>query len=181
MKNAIDQTAKSEQEAVNDFLSLGLNSQGDSKSLVTDITTIIETNIKNENLTSCNAVIDNINDGKLKITGNLDCPTGLNIAQQIASDQLAECISETLIDVLLANETINEAVQNMNSKQKAENKGITDFLKNLIGPLIIIAIIIVLVLIAKSVFTRNPQPYMGGYGGYGGPGVSVGASINART
>jgi len=162
MKNAVDQAAKSEQKAVNDFLSLGFNSQKDSTTLQTDITNIIDTNIRNENLTSCNAVIDNINNGELEITGNLDCPTGINIAQQIASDQLAECISNTLINTILANETINQAVQNLESKQSAENKGITDFLKGLIVPLIIIGVIIVLIIIAKNVFTKSPQPYMTG-------------------
>jgi len=177
MKNAVEQTAKNDQKAVNDFLSLGFNSQKTSTELVTDITNIIDTNIRNENLTSCNAVIDNINNGELEITGNLGCPTGINIAQAIASDQLAECISTTLIDIILANAQINEAVQTMENKQSAENKGITDFLKGLIVPLIIIGVIIVLVIIAKNVLTKPPQSSMGGYGGGMGPGVSV----NART
>jgi hypothetical protein len=74
---------------------------------------------------------------------------------------------------------ISDAVTNIENKQKAENKGITDFLKGLIVPLIIIGIIIVLVIVAKNVFTKNPQPYMGGgySGGYGGAGMSV----NMRT
>lgn len=180
MKNAVEQTAKNEQTAVNDFLSLGFNSNKNSTELVTEITNIIDTNIKNENITTCNNVIDNVNNGKIKISGNLECPTALNILQTVMSDQVSECVSETLINVLLANDIINDAVQSIENKQKAENKGITDFLKGLVGPLIIIAVIIVLVLIAKSVLSKPPQPYMGGGGyggGYGGPGMSV----NMRT
>lgn len=182
LKQALEQSVSSDQKAVNDFLSLGFNSQKTVTDLKTIINNTIDTQVRNDDITSCNSIVDNVNNQDLVITGSVACQN-LNSAQNIVAAQQTECISETAFQVLMRSDLISEAVTNIANKQSAENKGITDFLKGLIGPLIIIGIIIVLVIIAKNVFAKNPQPYMVGYGGgYGsGSGVSVGASVNART
>jgi hypothetical protein len=148
--------------------------------LETEIKNVIDTQVRNEDITSCNAIIDNLNKGKINIDGDLYCKNKLQIDQSIIAAQQAQCASETTFKVLMRSKLISDAVTNIENKQVAENKGITDFLKGLVAPLIIIAVIIVLVLIAKSVLSKPPQAgaYGGGYGGvYGGPGMSV----NMRT
>ena len=184
VKQALDQSFKSDQKAINDFLSVGFQSQKNDTELLTSIKNVIDTNIKNEDITSCNAIQDNLNLQKLDITGNIKCDL-LKIPQDLVATQQAECISQTAFGILMRSELISDAVTKVDNTQFAENKGITDFLKNLIGPLIIIGIIIVLVIIAKNVFTKSPQPYMGG--GYGAgyssmsSGRSAGSSVNFRT
>lgn len=181
LKQALEQSVSSDQKAVNDFLSLGFNSQKSVTDLKSIINNTIDTQVRNEDIQSCNSIVDNVNNQELKITGSVACQN-LNSAQNIVAAQQTECISETAFQVLMRSELISEAVTNIANKQSAENKGITDFLKGLIVPLIIIGVIIVLIIIAKNVFSKSPQPYSGYGGGYGGsPGVSVGASVNART
>lgn len=181
LKSALEASINSNQKAVNDFLSLGFNSQKTSTELKVEMKNIIDTQVRNEDIQNCNTIIDNVNNQELKITGSVACQN-LNSAQSIVAAQQAECISQTAFDVLMRSELISEAVTKIAATQSAENKGITDFLKGLIVPLIIIGVIIVLIIIAKNVFSKSPQPYSGYGGGYGGsPGVSVGASVNART
>lgn len=179
LEQTMNASLKQDQKAVNDFLSLGFNKQTTKTELEVEIKNVIDTQVRNTDITSCNAIIDNLNEGKINIDGDLYCKNKLQIDQSIIAAQQAQCASETAFSVLMRSKLISEAVSNIESKQVAENKGITDFLKGLIVPLIIIGVIIVLVIIAKNVFTKNPQTYMGGGygGGYGGPGMSV----NMRT
>lgn len=182
LSNAVNQTASNSQDAVNDFLSLGFSSQKSSTQLVSDITNIINTKINNSNALTCNVWVDNINKGKFKLGENVtyDCrgkdyPDKKQFYQEIFSAQMADCISNTFIDIIKSDETINSAIQEIENKQKAENKGLSSLLGSLMGPLIIIAVIIVLVLIAKAVLTKRSG---GGANLSGGVNLSGGANVS---
>jgi len=175
LSNAVNQTASNSQEAVNDFLSLGFNSNRNSTTLVQDITNIINTKINNSNALTCNVWVDNINTGNFELGENItyNCSAEANtnpkqFYQEIFSTQMADCISNTFINLLKADETINSAIQNIENKQKAENKGLSALFGSLLGPLIVIAVIIVLVIIAKTVLSKKS----------GGASASVGAGVS---
>jgi|GEM_PF-5706285 len=188
LSNTVNQTASNSQDAVNDFLSLGFNSQKSSTQLVSDITNIINTKINNSNALTCNVWIDNINTGNFELGENItyNCTAEANtnpkqFYQEIFSTQMADCISNTFIDIIKSDETINSAIQEIENKQKAENKGLSSFLGSLMGPLIIIAVIIVLVLIAKTVLTKKSSPATSSMGEYGSSmGRGSGVSFNYR-
>jgi hypothetical protein len=185
INNAVDQTAKSDQKSVNDFLSLGFNNNRNSTTLVSDITNIMNTKIVNQNIQRCNSILNNLNEGLIDFGDNnvyncSDSSNPITSLQEIITTQFVNCISKTAIGLILEDEVMNKAVQDIESKQAAENKGITSLLSSLVGPLIIIAVIIVLVLIAKSVLTKNSSGSTLGSGGYGGGYGGAGVSVNAR-
>jgi hypothetical protein len=150
LSSIVDQTSETKQKAVNDFLSLGVNSQVSKEDLITDIKNSITANITNENITKCNAVVDNINDGKIIINGTINCPSGgsLTITQDILATQQLSCISDSLFTAAVKNQAIADIVQKAIDDQNAANKGIFSLCNGLflyiaigVGSIIIISII----------------------------------------
>jgi hypothetical protein len=132
LKSIVDQASSGSQKAVNDFLSLGVNAQTSKQDLITNIKNSITNNITNENVTKCNAILDNLNDGKIVVNGTINCKDGkFDIDQSIISNQQVDCISESLFNAALKNQAINDIVQKAENQQSAENKGLGSFLQGI--------------------------------------------------
>lgn len=164
LNTIVDQTVENKQTAVNDFLSIGVNSQVSKQDLITNIKNSITNNITNENITRCNAVVDNINDAKIIINGKINCPPGgtLNITQDILATQQVSCISESLFSAALTNQSIADIVQKATTDQDAANKGIFSLCNGLflyiaigVGSIILIAIIAAIIFAVIKMNSRK--------------------------
>jgi hypothetical protein len=164
LSSIVDQTSETKQKAVNEFLSLGVNSQVSKQDLITNIKNSITANITNENITRCNAVVDNINDAKIIINGKINCPSGgtLNITQDILATQQVSCISESLFSAAVKNQAIADIVQKATADQDAKNNGLLSLCNGLflyiaigVGSIIFICIIAAIIFAVIKMNSRK--------------------------
>ncbi len=186
LKNMIDQIASSNQDAVAEFLSLSANVQVSEQELITSIKNSIENNISNENITTCQAIATNLQEGRLVINGTVRCNEGdLNLGQTIVSDQESQCLSKVFLNAIADNQLINEIVQKAESEQSAKTIGpIGAFFGSAGGIILIIVVCIVLVVggyFAYKFFLANPPKIgpvgMGAGGGMGSGGMGFDPSM----
>lgn len=147
LSNVIDQVAETNQKAVAEFLSLSGNAQLSTQDLATSIKNDIQNKITNENVTSCTAYVDNLQDGKFTFLGKFTCPeggTGITLTQNIVNDQLSECISQVFFSAIADNSIVNDVVQKAKTSQDARTIGPIGALLGGLGGLVGIVIIIVI-------------------------------------
>ena len=128
---------------------------------------VIETNITNENVNVCNAVIDNANQKRITINGKVTC-TSMNNAQSIVNEQFVNCITDQLVKAAMQNEQIADAVNKSSQTNTSENKGIGEAIASIfegLGKLWMLAIVLVVgFLIYSGKMTvstlTNPKTWM---------------------
>jgi len=151
LQTAVDNTTKQSNDATSGFLSTAFNNQKSDTEITNILHNEIENNVTSENLTECNAIIDNINKGVFELRGKWDCGTQgpIQIDQDIASAQVVECFSDALQQALMKNENIAAAVNKSEQENKSKIGGIAEAISAVLGPysMIIIAVIIGIVLI----------------------------------
>jgi hypothetical protein len=148
LKSSIDNAMSQNNTAVNGFLSTAFNNQESSQDIKNILKNTIENNITNENVTECNAVIDNANKGELvlKKGAKITCKE-FNSPQEIQTQQVVECFSDALQAALLNNSNIADAVNKLEQSQTSENRGADDFAKAFTGPLMWVAIAFVVAVV----------------------------------
>lgn len=125
LQNVLDQTAESTQTAVSNFISLASNENETKMDTVARIKNEVATNVLNENLTKCNAFVQNLQQGKFVNVGEIDCDgEAITINQKIVNKQVVDCISQTLFNTLASSDIINQVKQKSTSDQTAEDKGL---------------------------------------------------------
>jgi hypothetical protein len=146
LKSAVDNAVAQNNASVNGFLSTAFNNQKSNTEIKNILKNEIENNITNENVTECNSILDNANDGKIEIYGSMKCQT-LNNPQEIISQQLVNCFQDALQQAVMNNANIADAVNKSKQDNTSENKGISELASALLGPyaMIIIAIVIGLI------------------------------------
>ena len=146
LQNVIDQTAKSTQTAVSNFISLASNQNENKMDTIARIKNEVATNVTNENLTKCNAFVQNLQQGTFINTGEIDCDgEPITIDQKIINKQVVDCISQTLFNTLASSEIINQVTQKSESDQTAEDKGAFGFLADL-APWVVLGLLVLAVL-----------------------------------
>ena len=159
----VDQIAESNQKAVADFLALAVNNNESKQSLTSSIKNDIKTKVTNENITNCQAFVQNLQKGKFYVppTGKLDCGKkadgtygDIKINQSIVNKQIAECLSQTFFNTIASNDIVNKISQAAETDQSGETKGPFAWLESLgktgiivagvIGGIILLIIVVVL-------------------------------------
>jgi hypothetical protein len=148
LKSSVDNASKQSNEAVNGFLSTAFNNQKSNTEITNILKNEIENNITNENVTECNAIIDNANNGVILIRGKMKCKD-FKAPQEIISQQYLECFAEAASDAIMNNEAIAAAVNKAESSNTSKNAGAAELVSSFMGPyaMIIIAVIISIVVI----------------------------------
>ena len=131
--------------AVNSFLTTAFSNQSSSTDAQTTIDNLIQTNITNTDVSNCNAILTNANNGTIIVNGKLDC-TNLNNPQAIISDQFVQAIVNAGISAILNNSAIANAVTNANQSNSSTNNGIFSLFGSSSITYIIIAIIIIIII-----------------------------------
>jgi len=149
LKSAVDNATQQNNASANGFLTTAFNNQKSNTEINNILKNEIENNITTENLTECNAVIDNLNEGKLTLKKNakINCDV-FRSPQEIATNQLVECYADAIQQALMQNENIASAVNKSTQSNKSENKGAAELVNAVMGPyaMIIIAVIVALVI-----------------------------------
>jgi hypothetical protein len=152
LQNMIDQIASSGQKAVAEFLSLSANAQVSEQELTTSIKNSIENNITTSNITTCQAITNNLQEGRLVVNGILKCTEGdLNLAQNIIANQEAQCLSEVFFNAIADNSIINDIKQKAESTQDAKTIGPIGAFFGSVGGIITVVIILILLGVAGFV------------------------------
>lgn len=156
LETMVDQIAESNQKAVADFLALAVNVNQSKQSLTSSIKNDIKTKITNENITNCQAFVQNLQKGDIVNTGTWECgPSGkIEINQTILNKQIAECLSQTFFNTIASNTIVNDISQAATNDQSGETKGPLAWLESLgktgiivagvIGGIILLIIVVVL-------------------------------------
>ena len=151
LKMAVDNTMKQGNAAVSGFLSTAFSNQKSDVDIQNILNTTIENNVTNDNVTQCNAILDNANLGKIINKGIIECEPGESIEnpQEIISSQLVECYSDALNKALMKNELIAKAVNNVAQDNSSKNAGVAEAISaitsGLMMPLIILFVIILII------------------------------------
>ena len=155
LSSAVDNAVSQNNQAVNGFLSTAFNNQKSNTDIKNILKNEINNNITNENLTECNAVIDNLNQGELEINGKWDCASmgPIEANQSVVSAQVVECFADALQQAVMSNQSIADAVNKAEQKNISENQGADSFIKAFTGPMMWVAIaIIAIVILAVPLF-----------------------------
>jgi len=151
LNEAMDATARSQQTATNGFLSTTFGAQKSRTEAMNIMKSIVQNNITEENVQQLNAVIDNANNFKLRVGGDLICDkvTGkIENIQGIRTNQVAGALQDILTKTLAKNEKVAKAIGKSEGKQDIENKGVA----SLLGPWFFMIAIIVIAFIVGGVF-----------------------------
>jgi hypothetical protein len=157
IKAIIATTVAQGNEAVNGWLSSATGSQNNSSDITNKLNNIIENNITNENLTTCNALIQNMNKGTFTNLGTINCPEGkdFKINQGIVAEQMAFCYTKAINSALIRSGIIAEATADSDQENKMENKGADDFAGTIlegVNKMLMTAGLIIVALIVGAIF-----------------------------
>jgi uncharacterized protein with GYD domain len=149
LKSAVDNSTSQNNEATSGFLSTAFNNQKSNTEINNILKNEIENNITNENLTECNALIDNINKGKLEFNGKWNCGERgqITINQEIVSAQVVECFANAAQEAIMQNTNIADAVNKAEQANTSKVGGVAEAISAVMGPyaMIVIAIVIAMV------------------------------------
>jgi hypothetical protein len=146
MQSAVDNAAESKQKSVQDFMAASISVQSDYKDMQTYIKNIIRTNFSSSLAQAC--VAESSIDQTLTLRNiKHDCTLNPNKPQTYGQNaqltQFAECLTNSIVDILKEDKVVNEVIQKAQSVQDSEQKGMSALLKALIGPLLIIAVVLI--------------------------------------
>jgi hypothetical protein len=157
LNSAVDTAMEKNQESVNGFLSTAFTNQESTTDIKNILKNTIQNNITNTNLTECNAILDNANNGLIENDGLIDCSEGgqINNPQEIISDQLVMCFSEALTEALLKNENISKAKTTLEESQTSKNTGLDGVISAIFSMWGIIGIVVIVVVIGVILYFAN--------------------------
>jgi hypothetical protein len=171
LKSVISDTLSQNNSSVNGFLSTTFGNQSSSSDIESKFHTIIDQQVTNENWTEVNNAIDNLNNGKIVIKGNYNCPNGPStIIQDISTNQIASIYTDIITQALMSNTQVSEAASKMDTTNTVQNQGFS--LAGILGfgfdpkTLLIIGIVIIVVAFItvfgmKKSAPQSPQYPMG--------------------
>ena len=149
LKSSVDNAMSQNNSATSGFLSTAFNNQKSNTEITNILKNEIENNITNENLTECNAIIDNINKGIYVNKGKWDCGQQgeIRIDQELVSAQVVECFANAAQEAIMQNANIADAVNKAEQTNTSKIGGIAEAISAVLGPyaMIIIAIVIAMV------------------------------------
>jgi len=149
LKSSVDNAMSQNNSATSGFLSTAFNNQKSNTEITNILKNEIENNITNENLTECNAIIDNINKGIYVNKGKWDCGQQgeIRIDQETVSAQVVECFANAAQEAIMQNANIADAVNKAEQTNTSKIGGIAEAISAVLGPyaMIIIAIVIAMV------------------------------------
>jgi hypothetical protein len=149
LKSAVDNATAQNNEATSGFLSTAFNNQKSNTEINNILKNEIENNITNENLTECNGLIDNINNGRLEINGKWNCGEQgpIVIDQDLVSSQVVECFANAAQEAIMQNQNIADAVNKAEQANTSKVGGAAELASAIMGPyaMIVIAIVIAMV------------------------------------
>ena len=146
LKSAVDNATSQSNDATSGFLSTAFNNQKSNTEINSILKNEIENNITNENLTECNALIDNINKGKLEFNGKWDCGERgqINVNQELVSAQVVECFANAAQEAIMQNANIADAVNKSAQANTSKVGGVAEAISAVMGPYAMIMIAIVI-------------------------------------
>lgn len=137
LNTIIDNTLAQQNTAVNGLLASAFSNQSSSTDIQNTLHQTITTNVTNDNMTACNAVLSDINQKIINIgpNGTFTCPPGGSTPtiQSIAASQTAQCYSNAIQNALMQNTNIANAVNNANNSNSSTNTGVPTSLADLLG------------------------------------------------
>lgn len=167
IKQAIDNSATTNQSSVQGFLSTTVSDQNNNISISTHIKNLVEKNFTNEMFNLCKTKATVNQNNEIDDSGTIYiCRHGetLNYENNGQMMVLSNCISKQLTTMLVNDSLVNDAINNAKAGQSSENKGLDDFVNGLLagitGPmkyaLIVGAIIVVVAIIGGLIFLLSP-------------------------
>lgn len=156
--NKLIATLNGKQESVQGFLAAASNVQLNTQSIQNIIRTTVSNTISSNSFNECGLNAFNKNTQSWKFA-DIDCG-GRNFVmdQSIMNNAVGKCLSQKLVDALLQNKQINDAVNDMKSDQSSKQAGIAELVGAwgmiIIGVVFFIVVIIVGVLVYLN---YNPE------------------------
>lgn len=151
LNEAMEATAQSNQAASTAFLQTTFGSQKSKVDAMNIMKSTVKNNITEENLQELNAVIDNANNFKLKIAGDIVCDSKsgkVENLQEIRTSQVAGAMQDILTKTLVKNEAIRKSLAKSEGSQSQKGGGISE----LTSPMFMMIAVIVIALIVGGVF-----------------------------
>jgi hypothetical protein len=158
MQNSVDNTAKSDQKSVQDFMAASVSVQSDYKDMATYIKNKIALNFNSNTMQSCVANSDVDQSMTLRNVKH-DCSLNPNKPQSYGQNaqlsQFADCLTTSVVDILKNDKVVNDVIQKAESSQSSEQKGMSALLKALIGPLLIIAVVLIVLFVVFKQINKD--------------------------
>ncbi len=146
VQNAIEETAKSDQKSVQDFMALSISVQSDVKTMKQHITNIVEKNfdstVQNNILNSAKAD----NTGKFIVNGKVYCKNAA-WTQNAQAALLTDAVTDSIVNMLSKDTVVNQAVIDAEIKQASEQQGLGGVIQSFFQAYTVIIIVIAIVLI----------------------------------
>lgn len=106
--------------------------QNVDQKITMEIENVVEKTFETNNMNEIISAMVTVQDGKLRIE---KCNGKLNLNQDIVAALMAEAITESLTSAISDNEMLNSLAAAADATAKSENKGISDLVDSLSGPL----------------------------------------------
>lgn len=144
MTAAVDNTFSQASSQVTGFLAPAFGSQASRTDMRNNIINTINTNINDETVNEINAELQNLNRGDFIIDGEWSCGKDgkVVINQEIVNKQVAQIYTTKLIETLMKNENIANAVNKAKQESSQEAKGIDSIFS---GAFMMIALIVIVI------------------------------------
>lgn len=167
--SAIETAAKNSSDAVMEVLAQPLSSTSSASitNVSQELKNIIDTKLTNETIENC-LLKASVNQSQPFITGSCNGSV-INIPQNAAIDASLSCFTDSVSNLIQSNSGIQQAMQDLDNSSKSKSSGlatISDSIMNGIngifktlgtaGTIIMVAIIIAVVFLGKSLFA-NPE------------------------
>ena len=152
LQTAIDQSASSGSDSAQGFLATSVSTQNSMTDMSSYIKNVIETNVDVNLTTTCIANSTISQDMILKNASFICRPGGkkIDFSQNAQLSQFASCMTSTVVDLLKNDTKITDVISKAESKNTSKQAGLDDLMKALTGPLIIIAIVLIVFFVMKK-------------------------------
>jgi hypothetical protein len=144
IKLALDKTLESSQKQVNDFLNLAMGNKVESNiESTTKIMNMIQNNVTQESVQKVLAEANALNQQKIAMQ-NVNCKgSTFEFTNEAIVKQVVDAMTASVMEAVYKTQSDLGVSERTKLIQDQENKGLTDLVKSLTGPLIIIAIVVI--------------------------------------
>ena len=161
LNQAIDNSAESTNKVVSEALNMNFTKNQTTTNLKTHIKNLISTKFTDEMSNTCIQKSKVNQDGTFIFEGYMDCrDKNINIGNVAQIAQLTSCVTQKLMDIMRNDETTNDIIQSVKTKQETESKGLQSIIDSLTGPIkyaiIAFVIVILIVIIGATLFLLSP-------------------------
>lgn len=163
---AIDQAANGTNKTVSDFLSTSSSSSSNNITNAAYIKNLVEKNISSSTQSSCLADATVVNNQTIHVK-KMDCTKNQDAVQDFSQtgqvNSVSSCLSQAITDLLTNDSTLQQASQKTTASNDTQQKGLGDFISDLLSgltrPLIIgiigIVVLLVVCCIGLVVFGKS--------------------------